>query len=113
MITTEQKKEAIRKFKERKPLAGVYAVRCPQDGRTWVGSTRNVDAVKNAVFFSLRLGSHRERSLQEAWNAYGEAAFEFQALETLESDVEPMLVSDLLKEAKQRWMWELSATGLL
>jgi len=113
MISKEGKKEAIAKFKERKPLLGVYAVRCTASGRAWVGASRNLDAARNAVWFSLRLGIHRERPIQDEWNAFGESEFEYEVLDKLPEDAPVMLVSDLLKDAKQRWMTRLGAPGLL
>jgi hypothetical protein len=40
MHSTAQRKAAIRKFKERKPHVGVFAVRCAAAAQTWVGSAR-------------------------------------------------------------------------
>jgi hypothetical protein len=113
MLSKEQKKEAISQFKERKALLGVYVVRCTASGQAWVGASRNLDATRNGIWFSLRQRAHREISLQEAWDAHGEPAFEYQALEKLDEDTSPLLIPNLLKEAKQRWMTQLDARGLL
>jgi len=113
MLTREQKKEAINKFKERKCLLGVFAVRCAASGRVWVGSSRNLDATRNSVWFSLRHGSHRDKPLQDEWNELGEPAFEYEVLEKLEDDAPPLLVPDLLKDMKHRWMMLVDARGLL
>jgi len=113
MISKEGKKEAIAKFKERKPLLGVYAVRCTASGRVWVGASRNLEAARNAIWFSLRLGIHRERPIQDEWNSFGESAFEYEVLDKLAEDAPAMLVPDLLKDAKQSWMTRLAAPGLL
>ena len=107
------KKEAIRKFKERKPLAGIFAIRCTANGRVWVGTSRNLDATRNGSWFSLRLGSHIDKPLQEEWNAHGEPAFEYEILETLESDLHPLAVADLLKEKGKHWVAQMSARPLL
>jgi len=113
MLSKEQKREAISQFKERKTLRGAYAVRCTADGQAWVGASRNLDATKNSVWFSLRQGAHREASLQDAWNAHGDSAFEYVVLEKLEDEASPLLIPNLLKDAKQRWMTQLGARGLL
>jgi hypothetical protein len=107
------KKEAIRKFKEQKPSRGVYAIRCTATGRVWVGSSRNLDATRNGAWFMLRTGSHIEKSLQQEWNSHGESAFQYEILETLEPDLHPMAVADLLKEKSGRWVEQLSAKPLL
>ena len=113
MLSKEQKKEAISKFKERKPLLGIYAVRCTASGRAWVGSSRNLDATGNDIWFDLRHGSHRDQPLQHEWNVHGESAFHYEVLETLDEDVIAMAVSDLLSEKKKRWMVQLDARALL
>lgn len=113
MLSKEEKREAVRKFREQKVLLGIYAVRCTSTNQVWVGSSRNLGASRNGTWFSLRLGSHRDLPLQEAWNQHGEPAFTFEELETLEDDVAALLVSDLLKARKQHWMGELGARGLL
>jgi hypothetical protein len=66
------RKDAARKFKARKPPCGVYAVRSTTTGQVWVGSFANLEAMRNRLWFSLRQGLHRDRKLQEEWNAHGE-----------------------------------------
>ena len=113
MISKESRKEAIRKFKERKPLLGAYAIRCTVTGHVWVGVSRNLEASKNGSWFTLRSGSHREKSLQDEWNAYGEPAFEYEILVVLDEEVHPLEVDDLLKAQKQNWAVRLGARPLL
>lgn len=113
MLSRERKKEAIGKFKEQKISLGVYAVRCTATSRVWVGSSRNLDATRNGIWFALRNGGHREKALQEEWNAHGESGFQYEVLEKLADDVSPVNVADLLKAKKQYWMAKLGAAGLL
>jgi hypothetical protein len=112
MESKAARKEVIRKFKERKAALGVFAVRCAATERVWVDSSRNLDAAKNGTWFGLRNGSHRDKSLQEEWNAYGEGAFQYEILERLEDDVHPLAVADRLKEMRSRWIVRLGARGL-
>ena len=112
MWSKVQRKEAIRKFKERKPLLGVFAVRCKATGRVWVGAPRNLDASKNGPWFCLRNGSHHDKALQEEWNVNGEPMFQYEVLDTLDDDVLPLGVADLLKEKKVHWMAQLRARPL-
>lgn len=113
MQSNVNKKEAIRKFKERKPLVGIFALRCTANGEVWVGTSRNLDATRNRSWFSLRLGSHIDKPLQAEWNAHGEAAFQYEILETLDDDLHPLAVRDLLKEKGNQWVAQLSARLLL
>lgn len=113
MLSKEQKKEAISQFKERKPSLGIFAVRCVANGQVWVGASRNLEATRNGTWFSLRLKGHRDKTLQEEWNAQGESAFQYEILETLSEDVLPQAVSDLLIEKKKQWIRQLDARALL
>jgi hypothetical protein len=112
MESKESRKEAIRKFKERKPLLGAYAVRCTATGRVWVGASRNLDATKNGCWFCLRNGSHLEKSLQAEWDVQGESSFQYEILSTLDKDVHPLEVEDLLKGTKKDWIARLGAQPL-
>jgi hypothetical protein len=109
VLSKTDRKEAIRKFKDRKPARGVFAVRCTANGNQWVDSTMNLEAAKNGAWFSLRHGSYRDKVLQAEWNAYGEQAFEYEILERLDDDVSPLALADLLKEKKRHWTTQLGA----
>ncbi|MBN9659782.1 MAG: GIY-YIG nuclease family protein [Acidobacteria bacterium] len=113
MLSSAERKEINRKYKERKPNMGIFAVRCAASGQVWVGSTRNLDAAKNSHWFALGHGSHRDRSLQEAWTAAGPAAFCYEVLEKLDEDLLPLAVADALKEKRRLWVEQLGAQVLL
>ena len=106
------RKEAIKKFKERKPLLGAFAVRCMATGGVWVGASRNLDATRNGSWFSLRSGAHLDRALQQEWNAHGEDQFQFEILETLDGDLVALEIPDLLKSKKRYWADKLGARPL-
>ncbi len=112
MESKAARKEAARKFKEKKAALGVFAVRCTASGRVWVDASRNLDAAKNGSWFGLRSGSHRDKSLQAEWNAYGEGSFEYEILERLEDDVHPLAIAERLKEMRGRWIARLGARGI-
>jgi hypothetical protein len=113
MQTKESRKELVRQYKELKPQAGVYVVRCISSGRAWVGTSRNLGAAKNGLWFGLRAAMHRETSLQAEWKAQGEQAFEYEALAVLDEDVHSLNVFEALKEMRARWVVQLKAEPLL
>jgi hypothetical protein len=106
------RKEAIRKFKEVKPTRGVFAVRCTATGRVWAGSFPNLEAMRTRLWFTLRQGAHRNRSLQEEWNAHGEAAFACEILEKFDDDITTIELNDLLKDRRLHWVERLGAQAL-
>jgi hypothetical protein len=107
------KKKAAQDFKERKVARGVYAVRCSETGRVWVGSSPNLAATRNGTWFCLKSGSHIEKPLQAEWDARGEEAFQYEILEQLKDDISAMSLRDVLKEKKQEWVARLGAQALL
>jgi hypothetical protein len=113
MDLNSTRKLVTKEFKDRTPVRGAFAIRCTDSGRVWVGTSSNLPATRNGAWFVLRNGTHRDKALQTEWNTYGEEAFQYEILETLEADVSPLLIGDLLKQKKQHWATELSAPTLL
>ncbi|ATC31463.1 hypothetical protein CA606_03355 [Caulobacter vibrioides] len=108
-----ERKALMRAYKERKVEAGVYAVRCEATAEVWVGATPDLSTRQNGVWFSLRLGSHREPSLQTAWNAHGADSFVFETVEAI--DVEGLDAfgrASRLKDRRDHWIDAWGARGL-
>lgn len=108
MMSPQERKAAIKAYKERKPRPGIYGVRLKATGRCWAGSAQNLDTTKNGLWQTLNSGRHLDRSLQAEWTRFGESAFEFVILETLKEDLLPLAVKDLLKEKKRLWAEQLA-----
>ena len=102
-MKSDDRKAAIAAYKERKSLAGIYAVRCGASGQVWVGQTLDLDKIQNRIWFTLRLGSNSNRDLQSAWTAHGADAFTFEPLEALEEEDLPYVRDALLKERAIHW----------
>jgi hypothetical protein len=103
------RKQAIRDFKERKSARGIFAVRCNAGSLIWIGSSPNLEAWRNSLWFSLRSGGYPNKALQQAWNTHGEPSFQFEILEQLDDDISPLALNDLLKERKLHWTKQLAA----
>ncbi len=99
-------------FKERKVPRGIFAVRCAASGEAWVGSSPNLDAAKNSLWFQLRAGRYRNTALQQAWARHGEEAFSLDVLEKFEDEVPALLVNDLYASKKKAWAAEFGAQVL-
>ena len=96
-------------YKERKSVAGVYALRCAGTGQIWVGETLDIDKIWNRLAFSLRAGSHPRRALQAAWTMHGEAAFAFETLERLPEAPSTYARDAALKDRREHWREKLGA----
>jgi hypothetical protein len=112
MPTSESRKEIIRRFKERKPDVGIYALRCTATGHVWVGATKNLEATRNRCWFSLRNGLNLDPSLQEEWTLHGEPAFQYEILDRFEKDLHPLEVDELLKKKVVDWTARFGAQKL-
>jgi len=108
----EQRRQAIKDFKARQVPRGIFAVRCAATGRVWIGSSPNLDAARNSLWFFLRHGYHFDKALQAEFNAHGDQAFHYEILEKLDDDLPPLAVKDLLKEKKLHWAAKLGAATL-
>jgi hypothetical protein len=107
------KREARKEFKSRKTPKGVFAIRCTATGEAWVSGSDHLDSARNGAWFQLRNGQHQNKRLQAEWTAKGEEAFAYEVLETLDDDVSPLLLKDVLRERQKHWETKLGASGLL
>lgn len=106
------RREIAAEFKQRSVPRGVYGVRCSATGQVWVGSSPNLAAVQNSLWFQLRGGLSRHHSLQSAWKEQGEPAFTCEILEKFDEDLSPILLSQQLVDRKKAWVSELGAESL-
>ena len=111
-MSTLDKRALSAAYKERKSVAGVYALRCATSSQAWVGRALDVEKVWNRLQFSLvgRASPHRE--LQAAWNAHGASAFSFEILERLEEEALAFARDAQLKERLEHWREKLGAKAI-
>jgi hypothetical protein len=113
MISREDRKAAVAAWKERKPPAGIYALRCLPTGQVWVGRATDLDSVERRLRFALRTASTPHRSLLAAAREHGEEAFTFEAVERFEDeDSSPEFVRSMLKSRVRHWQAELGAEAI-
>jgi hypothetical protein len=104
------RRQVLREYREKKTIAGVYAVRCGPTGEVWVGGSRNIEPQQNAIWFSLKQGAHMNRAMQAAWTAHGVEAFGYEVLERIEpDDLTALGLADLVKTRTRHWQAQLGA----
>ena len=106
------RKAAIAAYKERKSVAGIFAIRCKATSEVWVGQTPDLEKIQNRIRFTLRQGSHPCRSLQAAWTAHGPDSFAFEGCERLDEEEVPYIRDALLKERALHWRKQLGAEAV-
>ncbi len=57
-MNREQRKAALTAYRERKAVAGIYAVICHASGQRWVGRALDLGTVQNRLWFTLRQGGY-------------------------------------------------------
>jgi hypothetical protein len=76
---------------------GVYQIRhAAFGGLAYIGSLVRMEARMASHRSSLRRGRHHCRALQSAWDAHGESAFRFEALEYVNDEA-------ALADLERRW----------
>ena len=107
-----ERKAAIDAYRERKVACGIYAIRCVPSQQLWVGSAPNLATIQNRLWFTLRLGQDQRATLQQAWQAHGEAAFRFEILEQWDAAEIGHARARLLKTGVDRWTGALGASPI-
>jgi hypothetical protein len=112
-MNPSRKAELKRTYKETPIRKGIFKIVCESTGQTWVDASTSLDSIQNRIWFTLRMGSHRNRDLQGAWNAAGADAMRFEIVEVFPEDVSGFGLENLTKDRKKHWMEALDATPCL
>ncbi len=109
----QQKAELKRAYRERAQRRGVFQVRCAASGEVWVDAAPDLDTIQNRIWFTLRMGSHRNRALQQAWVTHGPEALAYEVVEVLDEDLEGYLLATTMKARRAHWLETLGAQPCL
>jgi hypothetical protein len=112
MVDRNERKAAVSAYKERKPVAGVYAIRCAATGGEWVGAAPDLSTIWTRRSFGLRQGIEMNQALQSAWNAHGAESFAFRILEEIDLEQLPYGRERAFKEGVAHWREALGAAAI-
>ena len=107
-----ERKAAVSAHKERKAVAGVYAIRCAATEEQWIGTAADLSTIWTRRSFALRQGVETNRALQSAWNIHGPENFAFRILEEIDLDELPYGRERALKERIAYWRDALGAAAI-
>jgi hypothetical protein len=107
-----ERKAAVSAYKERKSVAGMYAIRCVATDEQWVGAAPDLSAIWTRRTFALRQGIETNRALQSAWNLHGPESFAFRVLEEIDLEQLPYGRERALKERVAHWRQVLGAAAI-
>lgn len=83
-LDSQQKKELIAAYKQRKVTGGVFAIKNERNGKSLLCGELNLTACKNRFDFSVMTNSCVFYALQKDWATHGAKAFTFTVLEEIE-----------------------------
>lgn len=75
-------------------FAGIYEIVHVASGKRYVGNSKNISSRFYAHRYDLKRNQHFCRHLQNAWNKYGEDAFEFRLIERCFDEVAVLLARE-------------------
>ena len=107
-----ERKAAVSAYKERKAVAGVYAIRCTATGEQWVGTAPDLSTIWTRRAFALRQGIETNQALQSAWNTHGPESFTFKILEEIDLEQLTYGRERTLKERIAHWREMLGAAAV-
>jgi hypothetical protein len=61
-------------------ICGIYKIANKTNGKSYIGSSRNIDKRLMEHRRLLRLGTHANQHLQSSWNYHGEVSFSFEII---------------------------------
>ncbi|HHY03981.1 MAG TPA: GIY-YIG nuclease family protein [Thermoanaerobacterales bacterium] len=99
------KKEIIKRYKERPVTGGVFRITNTQNGKYLLASDIDLRGSRNRFDFSVSTGSCINMKLQKDWDIFGAKAFVFEVLDELEKEPEQELkaFTEDLKLLEDMW----------
>ena len=111
-MNPEQRKAAVAAYRERRAIAGIYAVICRPSGQRWIGRAPDLGTIQNRLWFTLRQGGCLHHALQVAWNRHGPEAFSLDIIERIEHEALAYVRDGILKERLSHWCSTLGADAI-
>ena len=80
----EDRKKALKAFKEREEVGGLYRIRNTQTGwESPLCATPNLGGMRNRLQFAQKTNTNFDTMLKSQWEVYGPHAFSFVVVEEL------------------------------
>nr|WP_243734971.1 DUF2087 domain-containing protein [Paenibacillus turpanensis] len=115
---TEKRKQLVADFMDSKRTIGVYQILNQANGKRFVGSSVRLDSILARHRFTLQLGTHSNKVLQQEWKEYGEESFVFEILELLKPEEEETrgrpisrVSKEMLEKLEEKWIADLQPFG--
>lgn len=101
----KRRAEFQEKYKQLEKPTGVYQIRNNVNGKVFIGSCVDINAMFNRWRFGLQIGNEKNKELQNEWKQYGEEGFSFEILEVLKiKEGEYQDVKFELHKLEEKWL---------
>ena len=101
-----------REYQQTSPEMGIYQIRNKANGRIYVGSSTNLEGMRNSRLFQLRMGKIVfNRELQKDLNEFGAKNFTFSVLAVLDKPSPGIDIERSLAELELHWLEKLQPFG--
>lgn len=107
-----EKKRLKKEYRQARREMGVFVIRNMLNDRIFVGVGADLAGIINRHKFELKMGSHRNKRLQDEWNEFGGSNFAFEILDQLHPGEDPQ--ADYRKELaflEELWVEKLQPFG--
>ncbi len=108
----EDRRAAVAAYKERKAVAGIYALHCRANGMRWTGRAADLEKIENRLSFMLRQGASPYSTLQEAMRMHGADSFDYEEIERLDDEPVAYVRERILKDRLAHWCAALQAEAI-
>ena len=104
----KSQKQIKEEYKFKKFKMGVFQIRNTVNGKIYVGSSLNLDAIWNRNKMELNFGNHRNLILQSEWKQFGERNFTYEILaEVVQKDEDKIDYNKEIKTLEAMFIAEL------
>lgn len=107
----KSKKELKAAYKQMKFPMGVFQIRNTTNGKIFIASSNNINALWNRHRTELKFNSHKNKILQKDWNDFGEGTFVFEVLGEVPYDEETVNYQEEIKTLEALYLEELKPFG--
>lgn len=106
------KSELKKAYKQTNRPMGVSLLRSTKNNIVFIGAGTDIQVKINRHKAELKFGNHRNRALQEIWNASGGQKIEFEVLDVLEHEEDSKdNPAEELKVLLEMWIQKLEKPG--
>ncbi|WP_137670293.1 DUF2087 domain-containing protein [Paenibacillus naphthalenovorans] len=111
-MNREKRKELVAAYMETERPMGVYCITNRRNGKMWIESSPDLDAIAKRHQFELNMGMFRSKAMQHDYNEVGKAEFQFEVLERLKQRKDGYQdVRHELAVLEAKWMEQLQPYG--